>query len=337
MLELGQCTDGELVEAIDRLHGLMCLAQSRLLAVAAEYDRRKAWKADGATSMAAWLAYRLGVSHRTGAEWSRVGSALGGLPAHGQAFEDGLLSFDQLSPLSRLATPETDEARAEEAMGWSAAQCALAARHARPVAEEEAADAHAQRSLKMRWDLEARTLHVRGRLPDEMGAAFEKAVDKIVDSYKHDPETGVFDAYERQAADALHELASAYLGAQADPDRATVVIVAEASAVAGEGGVITIDGGPPIGLHALWRNLCDARVELVGPDGVGRAHRTPPAWLCRKVRRRDGGCRFPSCERRRWGHVHHIVHVRHEAPCIRVRCETGPSGCRSSPVKLRAA
>jgi hypothetical protein len=87
-----------------------------------------------------------------------------------------------------------------------------------------------------------------------------------------------------------------------------VIIVAEASAVAGEGGVIAIDGGPPLGVEALWRQLCDARVELVGPDGVGRAQRTPPAWLCRKVRRRDGGCRFPSCERRRWGHVHHLVH-----------------------------
>lgn len=30
MLELGQCTDDELVEAIDLLHGLVCLAQSQL-------------------------------------------------------------------------------------------------------------------------------------------------------------------------------------------------------------------------------------------------------------------------------------------------------------------
>src|SRR5437660_1885014 len=44
------------------------------------------------------------------------------------------------------------------------------------------------------------------------------------------------------------------------------------------------------------------------PIGVGRARRNPPAWLVRQVRRRDGGCRFPSCERRRWGHSHHVAH-----------------------------
>ncbi len=118
----------------------------------------------------------------------------------------------------------------------------------------------------------------------------------------------MFDSYDHRGAHALVELASSYLGAQASPDRATVVIVAEASAVTGEGGVVTIDGGPPIGVEALWRQLCDARVELVGPDGVARARRNPPAWLCRKIRRRDGGCRFPSCERRRWGDVHHVSH-----------------------------
>ena len=31
----------------------------------------------------------------------------------------------------------------------------------------------------------------------------------------------------------------------------------------------------------------------------------------------------------------HVVKVRHEALSIRVGCETPPSGCRGSPVKLR--
>ncbi len=38
------------------------------------------------------------------------------------------------------------------------------------------------------------------------------------------------------------------------------------------------------------------------------------------------------------GHVRiHDLRVRHEAPCIRVGCKDPPPGCRSSPVKLRAA
>ncbi len=308
MPEFDECTDDDLVEAIDRLHDVVCAAQRRLLAAAAEYHRRLAWKQDGATSMGAWLAYRLGVSYRTGAEWARVGTKLMGLPALAEAFEEGALSFDQIAPLTRLASLETDEALTQEAIGWSAAQCAAAARHARSVSEEESADANAQRSLKWRWDFDARMLHLRGKLPDEAGATVAAALERIADAAKPDPLTGLFDSYEHRGADALVELASSYLGAQAAPDRASVVIVAEASAVAGEGGVITIDGGPPIGVEALWRQLCDARVEIVGPNGVGRAQRTPPAWLCRKIRRRDGGCRFPACERRRWGHVHHLQH-----------------------------
>ncbi len=309
-----ECSDDQLIEAIDQLHDIVCAAQRRLLATTGEYDRRRSWRQDGATSMAAWLAYRLGVAHRTGADWARTAAALEGLPALAGAFEEGRLSLDQVVPLTRLATPETDEALAEEAIGWSAAQCAAAARHARPVSEDEASDAHAQRHLRWRWDLEARMLHLRGKLPDEAGATVAAALERIADSAKPDPDTGLFDLYEHRGADALVELASSYLGAQASPDRATVVIVAEASAVSGEGGVITVDGGPPIGVHALWRQLCDARAEIVGPDGVGRARRTPPAWLCRKIRRRDGGCRFPSCERRRWGHVHHIRHWVHGGP-----------------------
>ena len=80
MPEFRQCSDDELVEAIDRLHDVVCAAQRRLPAAAAEYDRRGAWSQDGARSMGAWLAYWLGVAHRTGAERARAGATLDGLP-----------------------------------------------------------------------------------------------------------------------------------------------------------------------------------------------------------------------------------------------------------------
>ena len=110
------------------------------------------------------------------------------------------------------------------------------------------------------------------------------------------------------------ELASAHLGATSEPDRATVVIHTDASVLVGGEGSAEIDGGPSVSLDALRRRACDARVEWVTrgedghPLGVGRARRTVPAWLARQLRHRDGGCRFPACGRRRWGHAHHRHH-----------------------------
>ncbi|MGH9224695.1 MAG: DUF222 domain-containing protein [Acidimicrobiales bacterium] len=303
-----QCTNAELADTIVQLHELMCAVQREMLAAVAAYDRVEGWDEDGARSMGAWLAYRLAVSRRTGAEWARVATALEGLPALAAAFGDARLSFDQVSPLTKVATAGTEADLAEEAAGWTAAQCAAFARRAREVTAEEAEEAHRQRSLQWRWDENGRMLHLRGRLPDEGGAALVAALERIVDGYKPDPETGLYEPYEARAADALVELASGHLVAQASPDRATVVVHTDAD------GIAEIDGGPTIATETLRRMACDARVELVlhAADGrtvgVGRSRRTVPAWLVRQIRRRDQGCRFLGCERRRWAHAHHRVH-----------------------------
>ncbi len=294
---------------IDRMHGMVCLAQRRLLAAVSAYDQAEGWREDGATSMGAWLAYRLGVSQRTGAAWASVGAALETLPALAEAFSEGWLSFDQVAPLASLATPETDEELADDAQGWTAAQCAALARRSRPQAEEEAEDAHRSRYLQWRWDLEGGVLQLRGRLAGEAGATVVAALEKVTDSYKPDPVTGEYEPWERRAADALVEISSAYLGSLASTDGSTVVIHTDADMVVGE-----VQGGPVLSAEALRRQLCDARIEVVAhgadgtPLGVGRARRNPPAWLVRQGRHRDGGCRFPGCERRRWGHCHHVRH-----------------------------
>src|SRR5947208_8498807 len=117
--DLDQCSSDGLAGTIGQLHAVLCATERQLLAVVAAYDRREAWRADGATSMAPWLAYRLGVSHRTGADWARTARALESLPALSSAFGEGRLSHDQVSPLAQVATADTDEALASEAPGWS--------------------------------------------------------------------------------------------------------------------------------------------------------------------------------------------------------------------------
>jgi hypothetical protein len=65
--------------------------------------------------------------------------------------------------------------------------------------------------------------------------------------------------------------------------------------------------------HEINRLLCDANIAriILGPDGlpldVGREYRTAPRWLRRAVGKRDGGCRYPGCDRTpNRCEVHHV-------------------------------
>jgi hypothetical protein len=113
----------------------------------------------------------------------------------------------------------------------------------------------------------------------------------------------------------------------ADPEASLVVIHVPAAAVrrSAHGGATcgdtfgrattgsaTIDGAP-IDDDALQRLLCDTKIEfsIDEPDGrtigIGRAGRTIPRWLRRRVTARDHGCcRWPGCHRP----IRHLHHVR---------------------------
>jgi hypothetical protein len=138
----------------------------------------------------------------------------------------------------------------------------------------------------------------------------------------------------RQArhADALLMLASRTIATDGDPDRATVVIHTAlppglARAATTEASVPTgceeascrqrwseLSGGPVLHPEVARRLSCDARVELVVTDqsgnalGIGRASRTPPAWMLRQLVFRDRGCTFPGCELNGFVQAHHVIH-----------------------------
>ena len=297
----------ELAEVIGQVNALEVATRATMMKLVAAFDLSEAWREDGATSTTAWLAYRLGLSHRTAAEWVRLAGALRELPRTAAAFAEGLLSWDQLRAVVALATPDTDAEWAERAPTLSAAALEAMARQARVVTREQAEAAHARRSLRWRWDHEHQWLRLSGRLADADGAVVVAALDRLAEQKAPDPVTGVYELHEVRAADALVELASTRLATDADADRATVVVhVGVDHAV--------IENGPPVSADTARRLACDARLQVVvdGPDGqpvgVGRTARTVPPWLARLVRHRDRGCRFPGCGRTRWTHAHHRRH-----------------------------
>ena len=84
-----------------------------------------------------------------------------------------------------------------------------------------------------------------------------------------------------------------------------------------EGRVGRADGEFSGAIHPedVRRLLCDSSVARVvtGPDSfpldVGRSRRTIPPPMRRAVIARDGGCRFPGCNRPPgWCQIHHVVH-----------------------------
>jgi hypothetical protein len=327
--------DAELEDAIAQLVGVMSCALASVLAMVAEYDGRETWRIDGALSMESWLTWKLSVSRHTAADFVRIARALVSLPRLAETLAAGRLSFDQLRQVTRYATPETDAALAESAPPLSVAALARAACAALSAAEREAelaedeADAHAKRGLFFRPTRGGRRLRFWGSLPAAEGELFRKAIDRIVDtSDSAAPDGEPFVPLASRRADALVDLASIRVGADADPDRATVVVhlniatqQPRTDADADAGVSACTDTGTELTIETLLRLACDSRVATVthGPDGtilgVGRTQRTPPPWLRRQVRWRDGGhCVFPGCARIAALQVHHLHHWTNGGP-----------------------
>ena len=294
----------ELEDAIVQLHGLMSASHRKMLSFVAEFDRRCAWRRDGAASMEQWLCARLSVSFNTAATWVAAAAKLDELPATAGVWEQGGLSWDQMRSVMRFATPERDEEIAHDAPGWSAAQAEAVARRELAASRSEAELALDQRTLRFKWDLAQNLLKFWGRLPAAEGAVLEKALERV--AREAPPTREEFDA---RLADALVELCSARLADDADADRATVVVHVDGSVRSGN-----LPNGALVAFETARRLACDARVQEIvetaggDPVGIGRASRKVPGWLLRTLRERDGGCAFPGCGRMRWLHAHHIVH-----------------------------
>ena len=76
----------------------------------------------------------------------------------------------------------------------------------------------------------------------------------------------------------------------------------------------SFEHGGNVAVETARRLGCDG--ALVGvvkgdkgePLAVGRRTRAVPPAIRRALRVRDGGCRFPGCDRSRYTHAHHIRH-----------------------------
>jgi uncharacterized protein DUF222/HNH endonuclease len=302
----------ELIQGIDVFHRRVCSDQHELFTLIAEADREKAWRNSGARDMPHWLKMRLGMSEWKARRWIAAAHALEELPRLSQAFSLGELGIDKVVELTRFASLETEE----DLIRWAKQVSCGAIRRKGDLASsqsiEDVRDSEKSRSLSWWYFDENRRFGLHAELPAADGAVVQKALERLADTLPVMP--GEEDACfaDARRADALVALSSTRIAADADPDRATVVVHAQLDGIVSRDGGAEIEGGPVIHPETARRLLCEARVQTVlehtpgQPVGLGRMSREPSAWMMRQLRYRDAECRFPGCGYRRFTQAHHI-------------------------------
>lgn len=303
------------VERLDVAHRKAHAASAERLEAILQIDEEKRWERDGATSIGAWLAGRFKLARSTTREWVRVAYALRELPAIGRAFREQRLSWDQVRPVTRFATPETDELWARRApLMRPAGLWQEVRRHERVRREQEEAE-HRRRYLRLDWDPERPVLYLEGMLSAEQGTALESALTRTAEQIEVEE-----DAVDPRGARLADALVGSVTAPGSDGSSPTPVIVVHTAAELlsgipdnGKPHLAETSDGVRLSEEAVRRLACHAQVEWVleedgRPVGVGRRVRTVPPRVLRLLQHRDGGCRFPGCERRWWIKVHHLQH-----------------------------
>jgi hypothetical protein len=112
----------ELGERIAEQAAHLDAAMHRLLVDLCEFDERGGWHAQGATSCAHWLAWRVGWELVTARDHVRVARKLPGFPAIGDALRRGEVSYSKVRAMLRAATPENEPLLLEYAKLMTASQ-----------------------------------------------------------------------------------------------------------------------------------------------------------------------------------------------------------------------
>jgi hypothetical protein len=248
-----------------------------------------------------------GESSRVVRDKVETARSLESLPAIAKVAMDGALSDEQLSSVARLADAESDREWAHRAPNTDPVELERLARKATKPSAEDSRARFAARELRM-WKRNG-FLHLRGQLPDEMGATFEVRINQLTEQMK--PASGQpWLPFEQRAADALLALCTPLAcDDERAPSLAAQPIVQVAVPLEGPAHI----GGVPIADSLLEQLRANATIEMVLVDadgslmGIGRRTSAISPKLRRAVLLRDGQCRMPGCARRRGLQVHHLL------------------------------
>jgi hypothetical protein len=292
-------------------------ATYELLVMIREFDERAGWLQWGLYNCAEWLAWRCDLSMTTAREKVRVAHALKLLPSISRAFASGELSYSKVKAMTRVANRENEQQLLEFALRHTAVTVAERCRELRCGRESSigmAERAWANRSLRVRRDVERNLMTITVELPLDSGELLEKALDKARDDAALEIPDLVDTSWSVRQADAFVNVLHGYLSGQSGNrnDNHLVTIHVDESALAGG------DGRAAVPLESVKRHCCDGHAVVITetsdgePLGIGRKSRLIPKRIERAVRARDNnGCVFPGCNKHRFLDCHHVEHWAH--------------------------
>ena len=274
----------------------------------AEADRRQLPLADGARTLADWVAARLDVTSTTARRLVTL--------THTEIHADGL-SFDRQVALTRLADATGRPVDPDQWAGYDLAGLHRQVAHHRRLTPVGERDAVADRFVAFQPNLDSSSWRLWGQLPGTDGAIVEQALVARVDALPRPPDGSSVSRGQR-SADALVTMAMDSLDTDRYPEPtgtgATVTILCDARDAAASNGEtgVTVVGGPRVGVQALEEVLCDGTIEVVAltsdgtPLAVGPTTKTIPPRLRRFILARDQACTVDGCGSRYRLQPHHI-------------------------------
>jgi hypothetical protein len=326
----------ELEKRITELWGHLNAATYRFLTLVAEFDRGQAYERHGLVNTAQWLNWQCGIGPVASREKVRVARALEQLPEISDAFEKGEISYSKVRAMTRVATPANESVLVSIARYGTAGHVEKLVRKYRWTQRRDAGklelELHAQRHVNYFSDLNGELI-LNARLPPEIGAVVRKAIETAVEALREpsDPpdsrgyvpaetDTNESPTEGARRADALGHLAATFLaqrgedtGAGSSADRYQVVVHIDQAILSDvvpkaddEPHRCELDDGPAVALDTARRLACDATIVGIVEDedgeplDIGRKSRSIPPALARALRARDGGCRYPGCDRTRF-------------------------------------
>jgi uncharacterized protein DUF222/HNH endonuclease len=283
--------------------------------LAAEFAATDLYDQDGSTSVLDWIRHHCHLTAGAAADRLKVGEVMQEMPESLQSLARGEIGFAHVAAMARTAdavgdrfqeTALLDLAR-ESTPGKFDYQCRHYRHAADPegVAAEQAAQIEDRRLSLSTW-IDGSVI-LSGQLDAVGGAALQAALEPLArKSGEHEHRLR-----ERRLADALVELAA---GAG---NQVQLQVTSSVETLLGLCGspAADMEFSLPISARSVQRLACDCGVTrvLLGSDSmvidVGRSRRVVSGPMRRALHARDGGCRWPGCDRpAKWSAAHHVVH-----------------------------